>query len=284
MVALECPGMFVPGDPLEPHAAPVGALRDAADGILRVFGQDTIRVAELPHDVAALEGMRDVRVAVLQLPAPVAPAFGVVVSFGRDFGDFQPSREFRFKDFAARLVDGAADDPWRRIVRANRRIHGGERPFERGEHIADPGAVDILREVYGAGGRLAYRHEALLARADIAVEDDGERVVALERPAAAREVLRRRGGADFAQRGELFRERLDSALGNEDALLRGRQRGKRPQVVADGGGVDEVDVVHVLLPFLVSRVSGEQIRVLFLLYHFRQHLRKEAACALLDAA
>ena len=83
----------------------------------------------------------------------------------------------------------------------------------------------------------------LLARADVAVEDDGERVVALERPAAALEVLRRRGGADFAQRGELLRERLDPALRNQDALLRGRQRGKRPQMVADGGGVDEVDVV-----------------------------------------
>ena len=36
-------------------------MRETAVGILCVFGQHTVRVAELPHDVAAFEWMRYVR-------------------------------------------------------------------------------------------------------------------------------------------------------------------------------------------------------------------------------
>jgi len=140
------------------------------------------------------------------------------------------------------VIDAAAADSGRIFVFCNL-LDETKRSLEGRERSDVATTIARLDNIDNTMFCHAKRDKVLLARFDVSVEDDGERVIALELPAAARKLLRRSYRAYLAQRSKLFVKRANFALRDKNALLRRRQRRQCPQVFADGRGIDEVDVV-----------------------------------------
>ena len=130
------------------------------------------------------------------------------------------------------VVDTSAADRGRVFVVCNlldgiqRRIEGRERAY-----VAN--AIARLNNIDNARFCHAKRGTVLLALFDVSVKDDGERVITLELPAAARKLLRRSRCSNLPQRRKFFVKRAYFALCDQNALLRRRQRRQRPQMVAN---------------------------------------------------